>query len=164
MFAVDSYSTMNPFFEMCSTYDVLLISKKRNTGKLSPKFHTMSMNILCIKLYCIRTNKTNVHYTVLYRSVTDSRLYWTVLLGRQMMKCNLHAAIGLVVCVSCSSRLLTCVGRWSQYSYLVFHCCNTIRYAGSAYFNTCVENSLWFTECRLYLLKLLGLVFFACAT
>jgi hypothetical protein len=47
-------------------------------------FYVSTMQILSIQLHWILTKKRPVHYTMLHTSVTDSRLNWTVCLGRKI--------------------------------------------------------------------------------
>jgi len=63
------------------------------------------MNILCIKLYCILTNKTNLCYTVLYKSVTEH-----IILERltKYFSVTNHATIVVLVFESYSDHCIRC--------------------------------------------------------
>jgi hypothetical protein len=71
VFVLVTYSTMNPnrFFEICSLFDVLLISKELKHWETILKisydiFHSISSKIVCVNLCCILTKARYVHYTV----------------------------------------------------------------------------------------------------
>ena len=67
-------------FEICSSFDALLISKKLKYGEtilysFSDTFHTVSWKIFCFKVYSIPTNKRSICYSA---TCGCGRLNWTV--------------------------------------------------------------------------------------